>query len=276
MRKDFRIHSMCLVKNEGDIIEYCLREALKWSDNIFVYDNKSTDDTWDKVVALSEKDRRIIPWKQSDRAFKESLRAEVFNSFKEIASDGDWWCRLDADEFYVQNPKTFLAKVPFYAHVVWAIFIQYYLTRSDLEEIDFSQPIEGILQKMRYYRSDNSEPRFFRHRGGLIWESNAAWPRHLGLVNRERILLKHYKYRSPHQIQVKIDTRKMAIERGFHGWDYIKKYSNWEDVICDTSKLEYDFKNGKYVIDTKLFPNHIESLPVRIFKLFMHSAGFLP
>lgn len=33
----FRIHSICVDKNEADIIEQCLKEASKWSDYIYVY-----------------------------------------------------------------------------------------------------------------------------------------------------------------------------------------------------------------------------------------------
>ena len=44
-----KIHSICVVKNEADIVGYCLREALKWSDYVYVYDGESTDGTWEVV-----------------------------------------------------------------------------------------------------------------------------------------------------------------------------------------------------------------------------------
>ena len=47
MSSDFKIHAICVVKNEVDIIEACLRSAEQWADRIIVYDNKSDDGTWE-------------------------------------------------------------------------------------------------------------------------------------------------------------------------------------------------------------------------------------
>lgn len=33
-QKDFKIHSICVVKNEADIIEECLKAASQWSDYV--------------------------------------------------------------------------------------------------------------------------------------------------------------------------------------------------------------------------------------------------
>ena len=172
MSSDFKIHAICVVKNEVDIIAACLRSAEQWADRIIVYDNKSDDGTWEVVKGLAN--ARIIPWKQDGKVFQESIRAEVFNNFKAQASPGDWWCRLDADEFYVEDPKIFLARVPWPYHVVWGIAAEFYLTEEDLGK-GFLAPIENRLEALRYYRVENSEPRFFRHRKGLRWPMNTGW-----------------------------------------------------------------------------------------------------
>ena len=65
MRDNFKIHSICVVKNEADIIEHCLTEAAKWSDYIYIYDGESTDGTWEKVLAMQSE--KIIPWKRHDK-----------------------------------------------------------------------------------------------------------------------------------------------------------------------------------------------------------------
>ena len=41
----FKIHCIVLTKNEADVVGYCLREAAKWADYIYVYDGASTDST---------------------------------------------------------------------------------------------------------------------------------------------------------------------------------------------------------------------------------------
>ncbi|MBD2570580.1 glycosyltransferase family 2 protein [Anabaena lutea] len=266
---DFKIHSICLVKNEVDIIGYCLEQASQWSDYIYVYDGASTDGTWEKVLSMQSE--KIIPWKQDGKVFQESLRGEVFNAFKHQAKPGDWWCHLDADEFYSPSPREFLSKISQFNHVVWGIPIEYYLTDKDIDLIDFNQPISEILSSLKFYHIVNSEPRFFRHRDGLIWD-NGSWPHHMGVVNKERILYKHYKYRTPEQIQKRLDTRRLARERGFPGWDHAVE-KDWREKITNPDTLNYDAQDGNYVINTDSLPNHLESFPRRIMKRFMHGVG---
>ena len=270
MGDSFKIHSICVVKNEADIIEHCLQEAAKLSDYIYVYDGESTDGTWDKVLAMQSE--TIIPWKRDNKVFQECLRGEVFNAFKHQAQYGDWWCRLDADEFYVESPRDFLTRVKSQYHVVWGIAIAYYLTHKDYKSLDFSQPTSQLLPQLKYYKVENSETKFFRHRADLVWhDEHAAWPKHMGVVNRERILYKHYQYRTPQQIQQRLDTRRENRARGFLGWENDTE-KNWQDKLVSSQKLNYD-NNTEYQIDTEKLPHHLESFPKRIIKKVMHGAG---
>ena len=96
-----------LVKNEADIVKSVILDAKKWADKIFIMDNGSTDGTWEIIQSLA--DDIVVPWKQDFRPYSNGLRADVFNEFRHEANDGDWWCfKLDADEFYYDNPKDFL------------------------------------------------------------------------------------------------------------------------------------------------------------------------
>jgi glycosyltransferase involved in cell wall biosynthesis len=262
-----------VVKNEADIIELCLQEASKWSDHIYIYDNGSTDGTWEK--ALSLKNEIIIPWKQDDKPFQESLRGEVFNAFEHKASPGDWWCRLDSDEFYTQSPKHFLTSVKRGFHVVWGIAIEYYLSLKDVNSIDFSLPVSQIIPQIQFYKAENSEPRFFMHRKGLTWDANGAWPHHMGLVNPDRILYRHYKYRTPDQIQKRLNTRRDARAKGFTGWDHAKD-DDWQQKLVNSEELHYDSQDGHYIIDVAKLPSHMEPVHKRLMKRFMHGVGIWP
>lgn len=266
-----KIHAITVVKNEADIIQTSLQAALKWADNVFVLDNGSEDDTWERVRAIAND--RIVAWKRDDGPFRESLRGDVFNQFRHQAKPGDWWCRLDSDEFYtIECPRLFLSNVPLGHHVVWAIYVDYFVTETDLEDIDFSLPPEEILAKLRYYRANFSEPRFFRHRDGIEWPANGAWPLHMGIVTEKRILFKHYKYRSPAQIQSRVSTRLKSRERGFEGWNPDTQL-NWS---ASGANLNYDNQDGKFVIDWATIPNHIESFSIRFAKRIMHKLGVWP
>lgn len=269
MENNFRIHSICVVKNEADIIEYCLEDAARWSDYIYVYDGESTDGTWEKVLAMQS--NTIIPWQRHNKVFQESLRAEVFNAFKHQAKEGDWWCRLDADEFYLESPRSFLAKVAQKIHVIWGVALEYYLTHDDHGALDFTQPVPQLLPQLKYYKVENSEPRFFRHRSGLVWE-HGSWPKHMGLVNKDRILYKHYKYRTPQQIQTRLDTRRESRERGFTGWEHAIE-DDWRKKLVNIQELKYDHQNDEYEIDFEKLPNHLESFSRRTLKRVMHGVG---
>lgn len=271
---NFKIHSICVVKNEVDIIEYSLEQASKWSDYIYVYDNGSTDGTWEKVLSMQNK--IIIPWKQDGKVFQESLRGEVFNAFQHHAQPGDWWCRLDSDEFYnIQSPRDFLSRVKPSNHVVWGIAIEYYLTHDDIDSLDFSQPVPELLKHIRYYRANNSEARFFRHRQGLTWKSDGSWPNHMGLVNKERILYKHYKYRTPCQIQKRLTTRQERRSQGFVGWDHAAM-TDWHQALGNPQKLCFDSGHGSYMLDNASLPNHMEPFSRRIIKRTMHGLRVWP
>lgn len=271
MEDDFKIHSICVVKNEADIIEHCLTEAARWSDRIYVYDGESTDGTWEKVLAMQNE--TIIPWKRHNKVYHECLRGEVYNAFKHQVRDGDWWCRLDADEFYIDSPRNFLARVKPQYHVVWGIAIEYYLTYEDNNSLDFTQPTDRLLPQFKYYKVENSKPKFFRHRPNLVWyDEHAAWPKHMGVVNRERILYKHYKYRTPGQIQTRLDTRRQSGATGsIDGSDTLA--DNWQDLLISKQELCYD-DNTSYPINEGNLPVHLEPLLKRTFKKVMHGSGF--
>jgi glycosyltransferase involved in cell wall biosynthesis len=267
------IHSILVVKNEEDIIELCISEALRWSDFIYVYDGDSTDQTWTIVNAL--RSDRVIPYKQDGKVFREGLRAEVFEAYRHLASPGDWWCQLNADEFYIDDPKQFLSHVPQFCHVVWGMFVQYYLTDRDLNKRDSGESTRDRLEALRYYRADHAERRFFRHRPRLHWDANSAWPTHLGLSEPRLIRFKHYPYRSPEQIQMRLDIRRNNRARGFEGWEHAKE-ATWREKIVPANDLHLDTGNGQYIIEHSHLPDHVGTTSTRIVQRVLHGLRVWP
>jgi glycosyltransferase involved in cell wall biosynthesis len=272
MKNDFKIHCIALCKNEADVIEVCLREAVKWSDFIYVYDGGSTDGTWEIVQGLN--DPRIIAWKQDGKVFKEGLRAEVFNAFRHQSGKGDWWFQLNVDEFYPESPRTFLARVPNGHDFVWGNMVEYVLTEKDVMEIDFSLPFEQNMSRLHYYYVSWSEPRAFRFRDGLQWDINCAWPRHVGAVAKERIIYKHYPCRSPRQLQARWATRKENRERGFEGWK--EEGEAWRQTIKKSQDYLFDDGTSPLIIDESKLPRHLEKPVVRLLKHIFHRSGIWP
>ncbi len=274
-RADFKIHSICVLKNEADIIGHCLDQALSWSDHVILYDGQSTDGTWEIVQERARRDPRVIPWKQDGKVFQESLRAEVFNAYRHLAKPGDWWCHLDADEFYVTDPRAFLRQVHRPYDVVWGLMVEYYLTQQDVDTLDFQAPIEALLPRLKHYRAKHAEPRFFRHRDRLVWRPDRGWPDHMGLSWRRTIPFRHFKYRSPEQIQRRLDTRRSNVERGFPGWEHARTAS-WRDQIAAPNTTHMDEGQGRWQVDPQVQRLHLGSPVQRTVKYLLHGLGVWP
>ena len=235
-----KIHALCLVKNEADIIEQTLRSAAVWCDFIYVLDNGSTDGTWEKVNRLAEEIAPVIPYAQDDQPFRDSLRETIFRHYKSRARPGDWWCILDADEFCVDDPRSFLRSVPRRYKSVWMLRYTYLFT--DMELARFQQdpekfdklPVEEKI--LHYVTGDYSEPRFFRDSKRMTRLPG----RELQPVYPTRIRINHFAYRSPEQIKLRLETRKEPMERG----EFLhEKRSNWapDGVIVPGPARPEDF-----------------------------------
>ncbi|CAN1211872.1 Glycosyl transferase [Tumidithrix helvetica PCC 7403] len=275
-----------MAKDEADVIAQTLKSATAWCDYIYVYDNGSTDNSWEQVLELAEQyPSQIIPYKKDDAVFRGSLRGEVFRYYRSKSQPGDWWCRLDADEFYIDNPRIFLAKIPEHYKMVWSASFQYYFTDIDLAQYKQNPELYAdsvpVETKLRYYRNNWSERRFFRDEANLQWEEDNAWPSAslAGEPYPVRIWLKHFQYRSPRQIQGRLSTRTVnVVNQDFshemqNDWkskildptklsrqDQVETFQDsWESRILEASALDYDAHDRRYVVNEHLMPQ-IKSL----------------
>jgi glycosyltransferase involved in cell wall biosynthesis len=243
-----KIFALCVVKNEADVIAYTLDKASEWATKIFVLDNGSTDGTWEIINELSRANSSVIPWKQMFEPFYDGIRSKLFNSFSEEAKEGDWWCfRLDADEVYLEDPRKFLRKTPLVYDYVCKKSIDFVLTGEDLQEHDFdSHSFKENIQHIKYFMPKAwVEARFFRHKAGVIWKENQEILRLKGLVYPKTILVKHYQYRSPAQMQTRLNIRNAskadkALPKDIKpGWLHINEKS-WKDLIRKRSEVIYE------------------------------------
>jgi hypothetical protein len=89
------------------------------------------------------------------------------------------------------------------------------------------------------------------------------------------MLYKHYQYRSPQQIQKRLDTRRDNRARGFPGWEHAKELS-WKEKIVRVDTCHVDLGNGIYEIDWQKLPKHIEPPHVRFLKMLLHGMNVWP
>jgi len=261
------------------MIEETMRKAAAWCDRIFVFDNGSTDETWDVVQRLAREEPRVVPFRSAAVPFRNSLRAETFARFRGESAAGDWWCTLDADEIYVDDPRDFLAGVPARHHVVWGVYFQHYFTdvdaRRQAEDPRAYPPHASAEAALRYYRCDHSEARFFRYRPRLRWDRGSA-PRHLGVVHPRRIRFKHYQYRSPGQIQLRLGTRQQAMAEGCENFREYSSETDWREKIVPAATCHHADAPGAYAIEEANLPRHLERPLRRAAKLFLHGTGIWP
>ena len=270
-----RIHAMALIKNESDVIRQSLTAATVWADSIYVYDNGSDDGTWEIVHDLATAHPQIVPFKQDSTPYRQSHRRELFERYR--GSPGDWWGILDADEFYIDDPRQFLATVPERFGEVWSASFEYYFTDVDAaryeQEPDAYADDVPVGDKCRHYINNWSEPRFFRDTERVVWPEGDGSPEELDPAYPRRIRLKHFQYRSPQQIQRRIDSRREALERGSFLHEMIPDWQHailrpldidfaaaspahapttWRDRVVEASLLTED--RGEYVVDEAALP----------------------
>lgn len=234
-----KIRGLCIVKNEADVIAQSLSAAAEWCAAVHVWDNGSTDGTWETVLALSRTLPSVVPDRQDLRPFDEALRGELFADHRAEAAEGDWWCVLDADEFYIDDPRSFLTSVPPKFDEVWAASFEYYFTDKDVARFEEDPSAYAddvpVERKLRFYVNNWSEPRFFRLSKRLLWEKG-AWPQNLGPAYPRRIRLKHFQYRSPQQIEKRLETRAEPVGRGHFPHEGLPQ---WKTAMLDAGNADY-------------------------------------
>lgn len=284
-----RILGLCVVKNEDDIIEEGLKAARKWADQIFVLDNGSIDRTWEIVQDLAAEDNGIIAWKSQDVPFHDGIRADIFHHFKDLGKPGDWWARVDPDEFYVEDPRVFLGRVDRSVACVWYASLSFYFSTKEKERYerrpeDFAASA-SVMEKCRHYFNHWSELRFVRHEAMTPWDGRGGWPEGLEARTRShprRILCRHFPYRSPEQIEKRLATRRASAVGGQvfsheaiadwsrvvdpravqqHRWsqvEYIRESEkfdgSWQSRVIDHRALEFDAHDGRFKINEDLMP----------------------
>jgi len=270
------IHCLCIVRDEIDVLKHTLEAALEWARIIYVSDNGSTDGTWELLQDYGSRHPKIVLTERELGPYREAVWAEMANEFATEAREDDWWCRLDADEIYIDDPRQVLARVPPREKIVWSASVQYYFTDVDLAAYRrnprrFTEEWDPSL--LRHYSANWSEPRFVRHDPGVDW--SGTWPENFYQLRsaRRRIRLRHYQYRSPPQIQRRMSLRLRSPEKMFRhektkGWltgglsqeDLVWPNTTqaeedlWRTRIVRADALDYDDGESALRIDQKRLP----------------------
>ena len=292
------IYCIGIVKNEADVIRQSLLAASSWATTIFVADNGSDDGTLEIIKELSETCHNIVFFGVIDDPFYPSIRTQIFHQYSHVSRPGDWWCRFDADEFFIDDPSAFLLGLPSYIDSVWSQCYQFYFT--DLDYAKFVDDPDGFLaldlfQRFRFYSNNWSELRFVKHTRYMYWPIDRDWPVAAVSPSSATIRLRTYQHRSPEQITYRLASRlEIALRTGFsfqHVLNSVQKqrFSSFKDS-SQSSLSEADFRSvikssGSllsldlcgFVCDPAFHPSYpryfrFPSVPIKVFiAFFIHS-----
>jgi hypothetical protein len=217
-----KFHVLLPVRDEGDIIGQCLDHLLQWADAIYVFDTGSVDDTWEIVRAVALNDRRVVPLGQKPVYFSETrLRGWMFDQMRGNMREGDWFLRVDADEFHHVAPPEFVRlRLRPHETVIYHQYYDFALRRSEVD--DWKAGRESILNRKRpieerrqwYTVSVYSEPRLCRYRESMKWPPSVSFPFNAGFVARERLPIRHYPHRDPAQLERRCRLRAIMMADG--------------------------------------------------------------
>ncbi len=268
------------VRDEADVIGQCLRHALQWADAIYVFDTGSVDDTWEIVQDFAARDKRVIPLRKDPVFFSETrLRGWMFHQARQTMRDGDWFLRVDADEFHHIAPPEFV-KNCMCRHETIA-YHQYYdfrLLQSELDAWncgketlkDRARPIE---ERRRHYTvSVYAEPRLCRYRSTMQWPNTVSFPFNAGYVARERLPIRHYPHRDPVQLERRCRLRAimMADKENRSNWSRPELHHwaerEWKKFIASDDLPE--LKRWKPGTDLPIVQqtNHLQPPHIRRFR----------
>ena len=205
-----KVNAICMVKNEADIILEALENALKFCNNIYVFDNGSTDGTSELLDGFIENNPRVILTERSDEVFKNELRNRVYNRYHKQFSEDDWWYILDADELIPRDPRPLLNKATRAGCDSMRIWqAQFYFTDKDMETYAYEDHDTATSERRRYYRINWREPRFFKNCPKQEWGETITGkvPPFRGKFYYRSPICCHYAQRTPEQIEQRVKLR---------------------------------------------------------------------
>ena len=228
------IHAILLVRDEADILPVTLPHLLSFCDTLSIIDNGSADATWDLLCAAAAGERRVMFLERDAGPAHLHLRGRAFEALRGrgVLREGDWVLRADADEVYHADVPRFLREgVGPREGRVFSAQHQFVITRAQAAAMEatgtgLDLPLERRVT--RYVPDATPEPRFFRYRRGMRWNAGHSNPLLPGLPARERVPVRHYRWRSPEQMRRRCALRASEARRSAHGTHWqIEDWRRW-------------------------------------------------
>jgi glycosyltransferase involved in cell wall biosynthesis len=202
----FQIFGVCFVKNEDDIIADSVTHAAQFCDKVFVVDNASTDRTWDIVKGLDLEN--VIPVCSKDFVFRDHLRLKFMETKKEELGPNNWWYMFDADEFLFEDPLDAIALAEEEgADCIGVEVINFLLTKDEVRDARESVHQQTWRDRKHYVLYESGPVKFFKNTKYVDFNICDFMPFGVTKECSQRLLMKHYPYRSLGQLEKRVHTR---------------------------------------------------------------------
>jgi glycosyltransferase involved in cell wall biosynthesis len=279
-----RFHALLPVRDEADIIAQCLTHLLTWADAVYVFDTGSVDDSWEIVQDFAARDRRIIPLRKDQVYYSETrLRGWMFNEARKAMRDGDWFLRVDADEFHHVPPPEFVkSEMKSHETIAWHQYYEFKLTEAEVRAwdsgqetlADRSRPIED--RRRWFVPNPYSEPRLCKYRATMKWPVNVSFPYNSGFVARVRLPIRHYPHRDPVQLDRRCRLRAvmMADEQNRSDWSQPELHHwakrDWQAFITKDNDPDLLYWKPNTELPRFHFTGHLARPHVRLLQYVTH------
>ena len=241
-----KFYALLPVRDEEDIILENLEAISSWADGIFIFDTGSVDDTWRLINEYSETCPKIL-WKQQRAVYytESAVRGLIFDEARKFMKNGDWFLRVDADEFHDVSPRDFVSKhLRSFESVVWHQYFNFELLENEaVSLLDYGAVMKERLlpiaeRRCWYSTSHYSEPRMFQYRDSMKWPDKRSQPFNGGIRARVRLPIRHYPHRDPLQLKKRCLLRSLTMQSkiGNHEWgspDYHWRVDDWRKFLID-------------------------------------------
>lgn len=268
-----RFHCLLPVRDEADIIGQCLEHLTAWADGIYVFDTGSSDHTWEIVQDFAAREKRVIPLRKDPVYFNDTVvRGWIFDQVRRHMRPGDWFLRVDADEFHHIPPPNFVSEHlrPFET-VVYHQYYNFVLTDSEVRDWeqkietleDRSRPIEQ--RRQRYQISHYTEPRLCRYRETMRWPPHVSFPFNAGYVAKMRLPIRHYPHRDPDQLRRRCLLRAKMMT-------HLENRANWTHPDLH-HWMEHEWRKFVITDSTNALPRWLPGTPLPLVCQFDHLSA---
>lgn len=218
------------VKNEDDIIEDCLKERLSRFDLISIIDS-SLDHTPNicRQIAVLNPGKILYQWDDTPLSIK-YYRMKLYDSLRDKIDDDTWIWQLDTDirlNINIEEMINLLAMADEEgANCIICRFAQFYPTFEDIKN-------NTHWKDFQYYSLNWRSKLIYKGISSLYFKGD--FQETPTIPNEKKALfspvVRHYQYRTPEQIQKRIDRAF-----GLGGYSHIIS-KDWHDYIIDREFL---------------------------------------